>query len=238
MSVRFLPAGDSAVLVEFAVDISVELATRVRAFELLIARRPVSGVVETVPAFRSLLVYYDPRATGYGSLCDSIAELLPEATIDILPPARYVELPCCYEDPELGFDLAGVAERLGMSKAEVVKLHSETEQLVHFIGFAPGQPYVTGMPEMLTIPRLETPRTKTPPGSVGIGGTQSCIYSIESPGGFWVLGRTPVRIYDPGAPEPILLRPGDRLRFRPIGRNEYDRIAAAVAARSYRPVIA
>ena len=91
---------------------------------------------------------------------------------------------------------------------------------------------------MLTIPRLETPRTKTPPGSVGIGGTQSCIYSIESPGGFWVLGRTPVRIYDPGAPEPILLRPGDRLRFRPIGRNEYDRIAAAVAARSYRPVIA
>jgi KipI family sensor histidine kinase inhibitor len=93
------------------------------------------------------------------------------------------------------------------------------------------------MPERLQLPRLETPRTKLPPGSVGIGGIQCCIYSVESPGGYWILGRTPLALYDPEAPEPILLSAGDRVRFRPIDRAEYDAIAAAVAARAYRPHI-
>ena len=96
---------------------------------------------------------------------------------------------------------------------------------------------MTGMPERLTIPRLETPRTKTPVGSVGIGGFQCYIYPVESPGGFWVLGRTPLRLYDPSSPDPTLLRPGDRVRFRPIDRAEFDRIAAAVAAGTFRPRI-
>ena len=94
---------------------------------------------------------------------------------------------------------------------------------------------MTGMPERLNIPRLVNPRTKTPPGSVAIGGVQCCIYSVESPGGFWVLGRTPVRLYDPAAADPILLRAGDRVRFRPVARAEYDAIAAEVAAGQFRP---
>ena len=119
-----------------------------------------------------------------------------------------------------------------------MRLHSGAEYLVYFIGFTPGLPYMTGMPERIHIPRLETPRTKTPPGSVSIGGTQCCVYSVESPGGFWVLGRTPVRLYDPDAAEPVLLRPGDRVRFNRIDRAEYDRILARVEARAYTPVIA
>jgi len=237
VSVRFLPAGDLAVLVEFEEEISVEVNRRVRALEFLIDEKGLPGVVEAVPAFRSLLVYYDPLAAGYEALCASIAELVPEAETAVLPPARRVEVPCCYDDPELGFELAAAAERLGLSAGELVRLHSEADHLVYFIGFAPGQPYIAGMPKELTIPRLATPRTKTPAGSVGIGGTQSCIYSVESPGGFWVLGRTPLRLYDPGARDPVLLRPGDGLRFRRIDRREYERIAAEVLARTYRPVI-
>ncbi|MGZ5141608.1 MAG: 5-oxoprolinase subunit PxpB [Burkholderiales bacterium] len=236
MSLAFHPAGDLAALVELDGEIGVELSTRLRALEMLISQN-VAGIVETVPAFRSLLVYYDPRAIGYQALCDSITGLLPQAVSAVVPESRLVELPCCYDDPELGFDLNAVAERLELTTAEVIALHTGAEYLVYFIGFAPGQPYLTGTPERLVIPRLETPRTHTAAGSVGIGGTQSCIYAVESPGGFWVLGRTPVPIYDRGAAEPILLLPGDRLRFRPIGRREYDRLAAAVAARKYRPVI-
>jgi inhibitor of KinA len=148
-----------------------------------------------------------------------------------------VELPCCYEDPELGIDLAAAAERLGLPAEELARLHAGAQYLVYFIGFTPGLPYLAGMPERIMLPRLETPRTKVPAGSVGIGGIQVCIYSVESPGGYWILGRTPLRLYDPESPEPILLRPGDHVRFRPIDRREYDDIVAAVKARSYRPVI-
>src|SRR5207244_1730052 len=164
-------------------------------------------------------------------VCASITELLPQAGTAVLPPSRLVELPCCYQDPALGFELQAAATRLGISTAELVKVHSGAEYLVYFIGFTPGLPYMTGMPERLTIPRLETPRTKTPAGSVGIGGTQCCVYSVDSPGGFWVLGRTPLRLYDPESPEPGLLRPGDRVSVRAIDRGGYDTIAARGAVR-------
>ena len=215
----------------------MEVNTRVRALEFLIQQKALTGVVETVPTYSSLLVYYEPREVDYETLCASIAELVPQATTGVLPPARSVELPCCYDDPELGFDLVSAAARLALSADDLIRLHAGAEYLVYFIGFTPGLPYMTGMPERINIARLDTPRTKTPPGSVGIGGIQCCIYSVESPGGFWILGRTPVPLYDPSASEPTLLRPGDRVRFLRIDRSEYDSIGAAVAARSYQPVI-
>jgi KipI family sensor histidine kinase inhibitor len=215
----------------------VEVNTRVRALEFLIQQKALAGVVETVPTFRALLVYYDPAHVGYDDLCASLADLAEQATPSALPPPRLVELPCCYT-PELGLDLEPAAARLGLSPEELARLHAGADYLVYFIGFTPGLPYMTGMPERLTLARLDTPRVKVPAGSVGIGGTQCCIYSVESPGGFWVLGRTPLALYDPGAPEPILLRPGDRVRFRAVDRREFDDIAARVAARTFRPVIA
>jgi KipI family sensor histidine kinase inhibitor len=215
----------------------VAVNTRVRALEFLVQQKAVPGVVEMVPAFRSLLVYYDPAVVGYDALCAALAELAAQTEHVSLPPSRVVELPCCYEDPELGLDLVPAAERLGVSPAELARLHAGAEYLVYFIGFTPGLPYMSGMPERIMLPRLETPRTKVPPGSVGLGGIQCCIYSVESPGGYWILGRTPLRLYDPEAAEPILLRPGDHVRFRAIDRPEFDRIAAAVAARTFVPVI-
>jgi inhibitor of KinA len=233
---RFLPAGDLALSVELGDDISVDVNTRVRALEFLIDQKALPGVVETVPTYRALQVYYDPAIVGYDALCASLATLAEQASATAMPPAREVELPCCYGG-ELGPDLEAAGRRLELPVDELVRLHAGAEYLVYFIGFTPGLPYMTGAPERLTIPRLDTPRVKVPAGSVGIGGIQCCIYSVESPGGFWLLGRTPLRLYDPGAPEPILLRPGDRVRFRPVDRREFDDIAARVAAGAFRPVI-
>lgn len=224
-------------MVELGDEISVEVNTRVRALEFLIEQKGLPGVVETVPSFRSLLVYYDPDAVGYERLCASLGELAEQAATAVLPPARTVELPCCYEPGELGLDLEAAATRLGLGVDELVRLHASAEYLVFFIGFTPGLPYMSGMPERIHLPRLETPRVRVPAGSVGIGGMQCCIYSVESPGGYWVLGRTPLRLYDPGARGPILLRPGDRVRFRPIDRRQFDDIAARVASRTFVPVI-
>lgn len=230
---KFLPAGDLAVSVEFGDEISREVNTRVRALEYLVQQKAVPGVQETVPTFRSLLVYYDPLVVGWDDLVAKLSELIPQARPEALPPSRLVEIPCCYGG-DLGFDLESAAQRLGLPPESLVSLHSGAEYLVYFIGFTPGLPYMTGMPDRLTIPRLSTPRTKTPAGSVGIGGAQCSIYSVESPGGFWVLGRTPLRLYDPSQAEPILLRPGDRVRFRAVDRVEFDAIAAAVTIGEYR----
>jgi len=229
---RFLPAGDLALSVELGDEISLEVNTRVRALEYLIQQKAIPGVVETVPTFRALLVCYEPLVMGWSELVATLSALIPQAQPESLPPSRLVEIPCCYGG-ELGFDLPAVSEKLGLTPDEVVCLHSAVEFQVYFIGFTPGLPYMAGMSEGLTIPRLETPRTKTPAGSVGIGGAQCCIYPVESPGGFWVLGRTPLRLYDPTRPDPILLRPGDRVRFGPIDRAEFDRIAAEVEAGTF-----
>ena len=238
MSVRFLPAGDLAAVVEFDEDIGDALNRRLRALEWLLGQDPIPGICETVPSFRSLLVYYDPDVISYPALCAAISQYIDAAAAAQPPGGRTIEIPCCYRDPDLGFDLQAVADRLGLDAGALVDQHTSAEYLVYFIGFAPGQPYLTGLPPRLAIPRLESPRTRTPAGSVGIGGTQCCIYSVESPGGFWVLGHTPLPLYDPDAEEPLLLRPGDRLRFRSIERAEYDRIADALRRGRYRPAIA
>jgi inhibitor of KinA len=226
-----------ALCVELGDEISLEVNTRVRALEFLIQEKGVVGVVETVPSFRSLLVYYDPGQTAYDTLCATLGALVEQSSDAVLPPARRVELPCCY-DPELGPDLLAAAKRLGLAPEELVRVHAGAEYLVYFVGFTPGLPYMAGVPARIRLPRLETPRVKVPAGSVGLGGAQFCIYSVESPGGYWLLGRTPARLYDPQVAEPTLLRPGDRVRMRPIDRAEYDAIAARVEARAWQPAIA
>ena len=233
---RLAPCGDLAVTVELGEEISPEVNARVLALDYLIGQGRLPGVTETVPSFRSLLVYYDPATIAYDDLATRLRGLAAQAATGARPPARRVELPCCYGG-ELGFELDAAADRLGLHPDELARLHAGADYDVYFVGFTPGLPYMAGMPERIHIARLETPRTKTPPGSVSIGGRQCCIYSVESPGGFWVLGRTPLPLYDPAAADPILLRAGDRVRFRMIDRPEFDHIAAEVAAGRYRPRI-
>ena len=229
-----MPAGDLAVSVELADEISREANARVLTLERLLLERRLPGLVETLPTFRSLLVTYDPLRLSHADLVAAVRALAPALAGAAPPAGRRVELPCAYGG-EHGPDLEEVGRRLGLAPDEVARLHAGADYFVYFIGFTPGLPYMTGMPERLTIPRLDRPRTKTPAGSVGIGGTQCSIYSVESPGGFWVLGRTPLRLYDPGAADPILLRAGDHVRFRAIAAEEFRAIADAVAAGQYRP---
>jgi KipI family sensor histidine kinase inhibitor len=230
---RLLPAGDGAVSVELGDEISREANARALTLERLLLDARVPGLVDTVPSFRSLLVQYDPRVLLWTALRARLLELAGRLADAPPPPGRRVELPCAYGGAH-GPDLEEVARRLDLTPAEVVALHAGAEHYVYFVGFTPGLPYMAGQPERLTIPRLDRPRTKTPPGSVGIGGTQTSIYSVESPGGFWLLGRTPLRLYDPAVAEPILLRAGDRVRFRPIDAAEFDAVAGSVAAGTYR----
>jgi KipI family sensor histidine kinase inhibitor len=224
------------VSIELGEEITVELNNRIRALEYLIQQKGVPGIVETVPTFSALLVYYDPTIVDYDGVCSAVTELAPRADTSVLPPPRTVELPCCY-DRELGLDLEAAAARLELPVEELVELHASASYHLYFIGFTPGLPYMTGHPERINLPRLATPRTSVPAGSVGLGGIQCCIYSVDSPGGYWILGRTPLRLYDPDAADPVLLRAGDRVRMRAIDRREFDAIAASVAARTYRPVI-
>jgi KipI family sensor histidine kinase inhibitor len=233
---RLLPAGDGAVSVELGDDISREANTRALTLERLLLDAGLPGIVDTVPTFRSLLVHYDPLVLPWATLRARLSDLVAGLAGARPPAGRRVELPCAYGGVH-GPDLETVARRLGLTPEDVVRLHAGTEHYVYFVGFTPGLPYMAGQPPELTIPRLDRPRTKTPAGSVGIGGTQTSIYSVESPGGFWLLGRTPVRLYDPAAPDPILLRAGDRVHFRPIDAAEFDAVAERVAVGAYRPRI-
>jgi inhibitor of KinA len=182
---------------------------------LLLDRSRPEGVVEWVPSYAAVTVYFDPRATTFDRVRSVLEGALARAEEVVLTPGEVVTLPVHYGG-EWGPDLEFVAESHGMSPAEVVEEHARPLYLVHMIGFAPGFPYLGGLSERLATPRLETPRVSVPAGSVGIGGSQTGVYPLETPGGWRIIGRTPERLFDLARPRPNLLSPGDRVRFLPI----------------------
>lgn len=232
---RFLPAGECALSVEFPPEISPETNQRVRALLSALDRESPTGLLDLVPSYRALLILYDPLELEYERLVALVEELL-EGGCSSAAPSRYVTLPVCY-GTEFGPDLPDVAQSAGLTIDEVIAIHSATEYLVYFLGFAPGFPYLGGLDARLHTPRLPRPRTRVPAGSVGIGGEQTGVYSLPTPGGWRLLGRTPVPLYNPASPEPFLLRAGDRLRFEAVERAVYDEIAAEVSAGRYAPRI-
>ncbi|RPI09375.1 MAG: 5-oxoprolinase subunit PxpB, partial [Zetaproteobacteria bacterium] len=223
MQARFLPAGDRGLVVEFGAQVDVAVNDRVRALALTLEAARVPGVLEVVPTYRSLGVQYDPARLGAEALQGRIEAALASLDPSQLPPPKVVRLPTCYGG-EFGPDLAFVAEHTRLSEAEVIRLHSQTPYHVHMIGFTAGFAYLGGLPERLHTPRLPSPRTKTPRGAVGIGGSQTGAYSAETPGGWRLIGRTPAALFDPLREPPTPMLPGDTVRFDPIGREEYDRL--------------
>lgn len=232
---RFLPAGECALSVEFAPEISPETNQRVRALLSALDRAPPAGMRDLVPSYRALLILYDPLELKYERLTALVEGLLEDSSPSAAP-SRHVTLPVSY-GADFGPDLADVAGLAGLTIDEVIAIHSEAEYLVYFLGFAPGFPYLGGLDARLKTPRLPRPRTSVPAGSVGIGGEQTGVYSLPTPGGWRLLGRTPVPLYNPASPEPFLLRAGDRLRFEAVERAAYDEIAVAVSAGLYGPRI-
>ena len=225
MSARFLPAGDSAIAVEFGREIDLNINNQVAAMrtviEAAIDEGKIKGIVELVPTYGSLLVVYDQLAVGYAGLIEQL-KILAEGLKGVeIPDREVVEIPVVYGG-EYGPDLGIVAQLNSLSEDEVIKRHSEAEYPIYMLGFVAGFPYLGGMDKSIAAPRKQTPRLKIPAGSVGIAGQQTGIYSVESPGGWQIIGRTPLKLYDADGEKPILLRAGQSIRFKPITEAEYE----------------
>jgi KipI family sensor histidine kinase inhibitor len=232
MNVRFLSSGDTAIVVEFGDRIDRILSDRVLKLSTQVRAANLPGVVETVPTFRSLMVHYDPLITDSVSLIRVIEKLLHRKSGET-GQMKLWRVPACYATTHAP-DLAEVAERTGLFAEEVVRLHSSTRFHIYMIGFVPGYPYMGDLPEPLTLPRRADPRTRVPAGSIAIATNMTAIYPLESPGGWHLIGTTPIRLFNPYWPRPALFSPGDAVRFEPITVREFESIRAAVAADTYQ----
>ncbi len=211
---RYLIAGDSAVTVEFDNAISPDINVRVRQMALAVEHAKIEGIVEVVPAYRSLTVFFDPLRVSQETLQKAFSRFECEHDAIELPPPRTFEIPVFYGGT-YGRHMDFVAARAGLTVEQVIALHSTPSYLVYMIGFTPGFPYFGGLPKELTVPRLETPRLKVPAGSVGIAGEQTGIYPSETTGGWRIIGWTPTKLFDPNVEPPSLLRAGDIVKFQP-----------------------
>jgi inhibitor of KinA len=233
-----IPLGDSALVVrvreQFEDAPEETLGEVLRVFQLL-QRAAIPGVIELAPAYTSVAVFFDPIVIrkSNGAANGMSGEPATRIRSAIVPASRrhrrrtaasasrLIEIPVCY-DAEFGFDLDRVAEHTKLSARDVVDLHSTAEYRVACIGFVPGFTFLAGLPKNLATPRRDVPRKEIPPGSVGIGGAQTGIYPLLSPGGWNLIGRTPLKLFDPLKNPPTLLHPGDRVRFRAIARKEFE----------------
>ncbi len=229
---RFLAAGDAALVVEFGTVIDPALIAAVQALDRAIAAANLTGVIETVPTFRSLMVHYDPLATTRAALIDSIRSLKTDTAE--AAAGRHWLLPACY-DPGFAPDLQDVAAATGLAPDAVIARHQETSFTVAVIGFLPGCPFLAGLDAKFDLPRRQEPRTRVPSGSVAVAQKLSVIYPADSPGGWHLIGNCPLPLFDPAHESPTLLAPGDEVRFRPIDAAEHGRIRVAAAAREYDP---
>ncbi len=230
---KFLAAGDRAIVIELGDEIGVECNRRVHSLHTEIVRESLPGIIDTIPTYRSILVLYDVAQVSFNELLDRLSVL--EGSSPELPEenANVVHLPVLYGG-DYGPDLEYVAQNAEMEVDEVIELHSGTEYPVYMMGFTPGFPYLGGMSERIATPRLDTPRGVIPSGSVGIAEAQTGVYPIESPGGWRLIGRTPLRLFDVNRTPPSLIEAGDRVRFVPLsGEEEYRNIEKQVESGDY-----
>ncbi len=233
---RYLPAGDSALVVEFGNEIDEKLNTKVQqlAAKIIEASRTalLSGVGEVIPTFRSLLVTYDPLRTDFEQLKNRLIKMEEELQEEKKTSRRILKIPCCYGG-RYGLDLADLMEYTGLSREEIIERHSSACYRIYMMGFLPGFAYLGGLDRKLEMPRLKTPRVKIPAGAVGIGGNQTGVYPIDSPGGWRLIGGTPVDFYNPEREEPILCKAGEFIRFVPITMDDYYDIRHMILRKEY-----
>jgi len=228
---RVLDAGDAAFTIEFGERIDPALLAAVNTLDAAIAREHAAGrlpgLIETMPTFRSLTVFFDPLQTGRAALIDALQPLFVADAQGAATAGRRWRLPACYEG-DAAPDLAATARAIGLSEDEVVALHSGTEVRVYMLGFLPGFPFMGDLPDKLRLPRRSEPRVRVPAGSVAIANGLTVIYPWESPGGWHLLARCPVPLFDATRASPALLAAGDRVRFEPVSSAEWQRLDEAL----------
>ena len=234
MAVKFLASADSAVIVEFGDRADRAVSDQVLALGDRVRALGIAGVVELVPTFRSLMVHYDPLRTSARDLIAAIETALASKSV-FERKRRLWRVPICYE-PDFAPDLEDIARATKLATAEVVRLHSGARYHVYMIGFVPGFPYMGDLADALVLPRRVDPRIHVPPGSVSIATTQTAIYPLDSPGGWHLIGTTPIRMFDVQHEPPALFAPGDAVEFEAIDAASFGRIKSATERRDYRPV--
>ena len=210
---KMMPAGDTALVVEFGTSIDPKINDQVVSYQTYLEKNPPPGVIELLPTYRSLMITYDPVRTNYQELESHLFALVVE---DSTTRGKTVEIPVSYGDQD-GPDLEAVAVLTGLTPARVIALHSQPLYRVYMIGFAPGFPYLGGLDQRLFVPRLKRPRTRIRAGSVAIGGEQTGIYPFAGPGGWRIIGRTELELFDVFGHPPARVQAGDRIRFVPTG---------------------
>lgn len=223
---RIQPAGDAALRVELPAQFDEAISARVVALGEAVRVRWGGVIRDAVVGYHTLTVYFDPLHVDGRWLEEQLAEIAADPAGPVDPPRAHIEVPVCYGG-ELGPDLAEVARTAGCSEAEAIDLHTSREYRVFVVGFVPGFGYMGPVDPRLALPRRRTPRTRVPARSVAIAAGQTGIYPMETPGGWHLLGRTPILPFDQARTEPVLFRAGDRVRFRSITREEYDRMCGA-----------
>lgn len=224
---KIVQASEDSLQIQFEQKICPEvnswISAFVKTFEYI--AKDIAGVLEVLPTYCSVSIYFDEAICQISLLKDLAQKALQkseEEKTESTDSARTITIPVCYEDQEFAPDLEKVALHAKLSKEEVIKLHSSSDYLIYMLGFLPGFPYLGGMNPRLETPRLETPRTKIPAGSVAIGGAQTGLYPVESPGGWNIIGRTPLKLFDVNRKPFFLYEAGDKIRFKPISREEFD----------------
>ena len=234
---RILICGEDALVVEFGNGIDPVTNDRVYALAAAVEAAKNKSVVELIPTYRSLLVQYDLELSSVADMAVFLNDMIARSAVSTdahdNTPRRIYELPVAYGG-EHGEDLHDVADHAGITPDEVVAIHSGTDYRVYMLGFAPGFPYLGGMDERIATPRLASPRVRVPAGSVGIAETQTGVYPMASPGGWRLIGNTPVSLFDPKAHPPVPFLPGSFIRFVPVSSEETKRIANQVAEGTYR----
>lgn len=234
--VRYLVSGDCSVCVEFGNEISPEINTKIRAFKIAVEQSAIDGIVETVPTYRSLLVHYKPEIISFKALTEKFESLMSSLSSIQIPPPTVIEIPVLYGG-EMGPDIENVASHNHKTVEEVIRIHTSEDYLIYMLGFIAGFPYLGGMSKEIATPRLKSPRVRIDGGSVGIAGEQTGIYPVDSPGGWQLIGRTPLKLYDADREKPVLLEAGQYIRFKSVTQAEYDRIEREVAENTYQYVV-
>lgn len=233
MIYSFLQNGDSAVTVQFKNEISREVNAYVTSLCTEIEQAGIKGVTEYIPTFCSVSVLYDCTEISAKKLKNTLAKILKNIKVASSRKARLFEIPVCYDDC-FALDMDIVCEHSHLTRQEVIERHSGRDYLIYMLGFLPGFAYLGGMDESLATPRLDSPRSEIFEGAVGIGGEQTGIYPVASPGGWQLIGKTPLKVYDKERENPILYSAGDYIRFVPVDLDEFKRIEQQVQSGEYQ----